>query len=96
MEHIGKKIRSLRKNKKMTQEQLAEVLSVSAQSVSKWETCNSVPDIDLLPIIARYFGVTMDELFGYRLEALNYKERFIRFMADNGVLRFGEFKLKKW
>lgn len=94
MELIGKKIRTLRKNKKMTQEQLAEVLSVSPQSVSKWENGLSVPDIELLPIIARYFGITMDELFNYRLDALNYKERFIRFMVDNGVLRFGEFKLK--
>ncbi len=36
----------------------------------------------------------MDELFHYRLDALNYKERFIRFMADNGVLKFGEFPLQ--
>lgn len=94
MELIGTKIQVLRKNKKMTQSQLAEVLSVSSQSVSKWENNLSVPDISLLPIIARYFGITMDELFNYRLDALNYKERFIRFMADNGVLQFGEFKLQ--
>ncbi|MBE5802227.1 MAG: orotate phosphoribosyltransferase [Clostridiales bacterium] len=36
----------------------------------------------------------MDELFNYRLNALNYRERFIRFMADNGVLQFGEFTLQ--
>lgn len=36
----------------------------------------------------------MDELFNYKLDALNYKERFIRFMMDNGVLKFGEFYLK--
>lgn len=94
MELIGTKIQVLRKNKNMTQSQLAEVLSVSSQSVSKWENNLSVPDISLLPIIARYFGITMDELFNYRLDALNYKERFIRFMADNGVLHFGEFKLQ--
>lgn len=94
MQKIGKKIKMLRKNKGMTQEQLAEVLSVSAQSVSKWENELSAPDIELLPIIARYFGITMDELFNYRLDALNYRERFIRFMADNGVLRFGEFRLR--
>lgn len=93
MELIGTKIQVLRK-KNMTQSQLAEVLSVSSQSVSKWENNLSVPDISLLPIIARYFGITMDELFNYRLDALNYKERFIRFMADNGVLQFGEFKLQ--
>ena len=86
MELIGTKIQSLRRNKRLTQSQLAEVLSVSAQSVSKWE--------NHLSVIARYFGVTMDELFSYRLDSLNYKERFIRFMADNGVLRFGEFRLQ--
>ena len=91
---IGDKIRSLRKNKNITQIQLAEVLSVSSQSVSKWENHLSVPDITVLPVIARYFGITMDELFNYRLDALNYKERFIRFMVDNGMLRFGDFKLK--
>ena len=94
METIGKKIRTLRKNKNMTQEQLAEVLSVTSQSVSKWENSLAAPDISLLPIIARFFGITMDELFNYRLDALNYKERFIRFMADNGVLNFGEFPLQ--
>jgi len=94
MEYIGNKIRMLRKNKGMTQEELAEVLSVSAQAVSKWETHASAPDVDLLPMIARYFGVTMDELFNYRLDALNYKERFVRFMADNGVLKFGEYQLQ--
>ena len=94
MKPISDKIRSLRKTKGLTQEQLAEVLSVSPQSVSKWENSVSAPDLALLPIIARFFGITMDELFNYRLDALNYRERFIRFMADNGVLRFGEFKLK--
>ena len=94
MKHIGDTIRTLRKNKNMTQEELAEILQVSSQSVSKWENHLSVPDVAMLPIIARLFGITMDELFGYRLDALNYKERFIRFMADNGVLRFGEFTLQ--
>lgn len=94
MELIGTKIQTLRKNKNMTQAQLAQVLAVSSQSVSKWENHLSAPDISLLPIIARFFGITMDELFNYRLDALNYRERFIRFMADNGVLQFGEFQLQ--
>ncbi len=85
---IGDKIRILRKNKNITQTQLAEALSVSSQSVSKWENHISVPDISVLPVIARYFGITMDDLFSYRLNALTYKERFIRFMVDNGMLRF--------
>ena len=93
MDVIANKIRTLRKNKNMTQEELAEILLVSPQAISKWETGLSTPDVELLPVIARYFGITMDEFFNYRLDALNYKERFIRFMVDNGVLKFGEFKL---
>jgi len=92
---IGTKIQALRKNKNITQAQLAEALSVSPQSVSKWENHISAPDITLLPVIARYFGITMDELFNYRLDALNYKERFIRFMVNNSMLSFGEFKLER-
>lgn len=67
MQLIGTKIHTLRKNKNITQAQLAEVLSVSSQSVSKWENNLSLPDISPLPVIARYFGITMDELFNYRL-----------------------------
>ena len=63
MELLGTKIQTLRKNKNMTQAQLAEVLAVFSQSVSKWENNMSMPDISLLPIIARFFGITMDELF---------------------------------
>lgn len=73
--NIGKKINALRKNKRITQEELADILNVSPQSVSKWETGNSIPDVELLPIIARYFGITMDELFNYKLDSLNYRER---------------------
>lgn len=94
MELLGNKIRMLRKNKNITQDELAQKLSVTSQAISKWERNISSPDLSMLPIIARYFGITMDELFNYRLDALTYKERFIRFMADNDVLRFGEFKLK--
>ena len=94
MQFISSKIRTLRKSRGITQEQLAEVLSVSPQSVSKWENSISAPDIELLPVIARYFGITMDEFFNYRLDARKFKERFIQFMADSGVLRFGEFRLK--
>ena len=69
---IGEKIRTLRRAKKRTQEQLAEALRVSPQAVSKWETGASVPDIDMLPRLAAYFGTSMDELFDFdrrRLDA---------------------------
>lgn len=72
MELIGTKIQILRKNKNITQSQLAEALSVTSQSVRKWENNLSVADISLLPMIARFLGITMDDLFNYRLDALNY------------------------
>lgn len=62
-EAIGANIAALRKEKGLTQEQLAEKLSVSAQAVSKWESGKSCPDISLLPAIAKLFDVTLDALF---------------------------------
>lgn len=63
MTEMGKKIRLLRLSKGMTQEQLAEKLCVTPQTVSKWENCVTAPDIALLPQISVVFGVTIDELF---------------------------------
>lgn len=60
--NIGKNISALRKERNMTQEDLAKALGVSAQAVSKWENENSCPDISLLTKIADLFGVTVDEL----------------------------------
>ena len=94
MQTIGQKIRALRAAKRVTQQTLADALGVGAQSVSKWETEVSVPDITLLPMLARYFGITMDELFDYRLDALSEKQRIIRLMVDRGMLRFGSFTLR--
>ncbi len=56
------KLKSLRVEKKVSQEKLAQYLKVSFQAVSKWENGNAYPDITLLPDIARFFGVTVDEL----------------------------------
>ena len=61
---LGKKIAALRKMKKVTQTQLAEYLSVNPQTVSRWEVEGGMPDIMLLPKIATFFGVSLDELFG--------------------------------
>ena len=66
---IGKKIRALRLEKEVKQEELAQYLGVSVQAVSKWETGSSVPDISLLPNLAIFFGVTIDELFQLSDEA---------------------------
>jgi Orotate phosphoribosyltransferase len=87
MVSIGDKIKLLRKLKDVTQEELSEVLHISYQAVSKWENGMAQPDISIIPVIANYFGVTIDELFGYKLNALTSKERFIQFMVNNGMLK---------
>lgn len=63
---MGKRIMQLRKEKGYTQEQLAEMMGVSAQAVSKWENDVSCPDISILPQLAEKLGVSTDELLGVK------------------------------
>lgn len=62
---INKQLPYLRSRKGITQKELANRLGVTAQAVSKWENAHCCPDIQLLPDIAKIFGVTVDELLGY-------------------------------
>jgi len=62
---IGEKIRSLRRERGISQEVLAGWLGISFQAVSKWETAAAMPDIAMIPAIASFFGVSTDELFDY-------------------------------
>lgn len=62
-ENIGVKIAELRRAHNMKQDELAEMLGVTPQAVSKWENGASMPDISLLPKIAQIFGTTIDDLF---------------------------------
>lgn len=63
--NIGECIAYKRKEKGVTQEQLADYIGVSKASVSKWESGLSYPDILLLPELATYFNISVDELLGY-------------------------------
>ena len=65
---MGKKIRQLRFKAGLTQDQLAEKLGISPQSVSKWENAAAMPDITTLPLLAEIFGVTIDDLFDLTTE----------------------------
>lgn len=62
MNTLGTRIAQMRRQKGMTQEELAEKLGLSSQAVSKWENDVSCPDISLLPQLARLLGCTVDEL----------------------------------
>lgn len=61
---IGAKIKSLRKKADVTQDRLAEYLGVTAQAISRWESEICYPDIEILPAIADFFNVSLDELIG--------------------------------
>jgi transcriptional regulator with XRE-family HTH domain len=65
---IGEVIYKLRKEKGITQEQLANFIGVSTAAVSKWEGGASYPDITLLPDLATFFGITIDKLLNYNIE----------------------------
>ncbi|MBQ9133540.1 MAG: helix-turn-helix transcriptional regulator [Clostridia bacterium] len=65
---IGEKIKAKRRERDLTQEELANMLSVTKAAVSKWENAESYPDVTMLPQIAQLFHITIDELFGYTLE----------------------------
>lgn len=61
---IGNRIKTLRTERRLTQGQLAVILGVTPQAVSRWEVARSYPDLELLPVIAAYFSVSTDFLLG--------------------------------
>ena len=65
---LGQKIRELRRRDGRTQEALAEAIGVTSQAVSRWEANGGYPDMEMIPSIANYFGISIDELFGYNNE----------------------------
>jgi len=85
--NFSDKLKTLRKQKNLTQEQIAETLGVSCQAISKWETSSSYPDISLLPIIADYFGVSVDYLLGHdtskQKEEINTICAYVEELFDN-------------
>ena len=76
--NIGEKIKDLRKMTGRKQEDLATALGVTPQAISRWETNGGQPDIGMIPSIANYFHITIDELFGYN----NDRDRIIQEYND--------------
>ena len=99
MMNLGAKIKSLRKDKNISQEVLAKHLGISAQAVSKWEQGVTLPDVAVIPAIASYFCVSTDELFDFNLQEVNkqviaicdeaYKYRFSDTKRSRQMLRDG-------
>ena len=59
---IGRRVSEHRRQRGITQEQLAEAMNITSQAVSKWENDISCPDIAVLPLLADYFGISLDVL----------------------------------
>jgi transcriptional regulator with XRE-family HTH domain len=81
-EKIGKFIASCRKDKKLTQEQLAEKLNISKNAISKWERGLNLPDVSIMQALCKILGITLNELFiGENIIDEKYKE-----VADNNLI----------
>ena len=93
-EKIGKFIAELRKKKKLTQEQLAEKLGVTAKSVSRWENDVCLPDVSLYKDLCNILGITLNDFFaGEKIKEEKFKEQ-----ADNNLfnaLENSSFTLKE-
>ncbi len=69
---IGERIKAYRKEKGLSQEQMAEALNVSRQAITKWESGKGLPDIENLIVLSRTFGVSLDEMVG---EEASFQEK---------------------
>jgi Predicted transcriptional regulators len=83
MNIISENLLCLRKSKNLTQANIADELGVSFQAVSKWECGSSLPDIELLPMLADIFCVTVDALLGREKEQIKNDDK-IRIIAYRG------------
>lgn len=90
--NLSERLAEKRREKGITQDELAEFIGVSKASVSKWETGNSFPDITHLPILASYFNISIDELISYspQLSAAEISKIYTRLSADFASKPFDE------
>lgn len=90
--NLGRILIENRHKRGITQEELATHIGVSKGAVSKWETNSSLPDISLLPQLASYFDITIDELIGYepQMEKEEIKKLYLRLSKDFSVLPFDD------
>ena len=87
---IGIKIRELRRRDGRTQDALAEALGITAQAVSRWEAGGSYPDMEMIPAIANYFHISIDELFGYHYDRESKIDAIVNRIDSFGIAYRGD------
>lgn len=85
---LGKKIIEMRKNAKLSQEQLAEKLNVTRQTISNWENGKFYPDIDALVKISKCFNISLDDLLNYDDKVLEYLKDSTNIVKSNKKLLY--------
>ena len=83
---FGDKLKELRKNSNLTQEEFGKLFNVAKNTVSYWEANISKPDIDLIKEIAQYFGVTTDYLLGLNQEDIDKIEKLKIALKEAGMM----------
>lgn len=82
---FGDRLRELRKNKNLSQEQLGSILNVSANAVYSWEVGKTQPSIETIKQIAEYFDVSVDYLFDFTLDDADSMETLKKILQDAGM-----------
>ena len=93
MEHIGTRIKRLRRERDLTQEKLANYLNISFQAVSKWETGAAAPDLSMIVPLAKLLNVTTDELLGLTAENVDMRKKELE-EAYQGTWKTGDVAKK--
>ena len=88
--------KALRKDKQLTQEQVAEIFGVSPQAISRWENATSYPDIAQLPNIAAYFETTVDDLLGVKKTVKKQKILYFQFRWQESANVINEYLDNGW
>lgn len=88
--YFAQNFKQLRRNAEMTQEEISVALGVSPQAISRWETGATYPDIEMLPVIAEYFSVSLEELLGVeqskrKAKAQEYKTLFKEYIEHGKI-----------
>ena len=88
---LGERIQQLRKTEGLSQEQLADVLDVSRQAVSKWETDQSAPEIEKILAMSKHFGISTDELTRkgtnwWTVEGIELALKIVDFFSINDII----------